>query len=76
MSEYEEKAECEKCGGILEENEAFNFVGYDEEYCKDCYYDLLSEEEEAENYSGPDADSNGVCDYCGKSRIYNQCTCY
>lgn len=72
--EEEDMMECANCGTSLNETEAWDFKGGN--YCEDCYNILVGEEEDAENYTGPNADSNGICDYCGKSRIYHQCTCY
>ena len=76
VEEDEEIYYCDKCGREICEDEFWA-----QDYlCDNCYSDKYNDNtpswmEEEENY-GPDADHNGVCDHCGKSRKYGNCTCW
>lgn len=72
--EDEEDCYCDNCGVRVSESDYLsqNFL------CNDCYEDEYRDDtpswfEEEEDY-GQDADHNGVCDHCGKSRKYGNCT--
>lgn len=61
---------------IYEDDDYYD--GYDEEEEDDIpswYQDQQEEERFRREGYGPDSDHNGVCDYCGKSRKYHNCSC-
>ncbi|WP_141236151.1 hypothetical protein V2I71_12565 [Peribacillus frigoritolerans] len=73
--EGEETCYCDNCRSKVGESDYFanGFL------CDDCYDDKYKDGtpswfEENEDF-GQDADHNGICDHCGKSRKYGNCTC-
>ena len=73
--EDEEICYCDNCNSQISIDEYFGY-GSLCEACHDEKYkdDTPSWFEEEEDY-GQDADHNGICDHCGKSRKYQNCTC-
>ncbi|MHC8965599.1 hypothetical protein [Priestia aryabhattai] len=73
--EGEELCYCDNCNCRISISE---YIVRDS-LCQTCYDDKYESATpswiEQEDY-GQDADYNGICDHCGKSRKYQNCTCW